>query len=143
MLMISRFNSNTEIAVPSNVTRVGSLDDLNRKKTEDDMITSCVGRALSTAKTGKRYTISLRLTSWKNLKAMNRAGKRVLDVHRRQSWRRGSMIQSVTQGGWEEVENGSGGDDLNDSNVVSKSCNESKVRKRGVKELVGGLVDGK
>jgi hypothetical protein len=36
--MMSRFNSNTDIPVPSNVTRVGSFCDLNRKKTEDAMM---------------------------------------------------------------------------------------------------------
>ncbi len=37
MVMISRFNSNTDMPVPSNVTRDGSFWDLNLKNTEDDM----------------------------------------------------------------------------------------------------------
>lgn len=36
--MISLFNSNTEMPVPSKTTRDGSFWDLNRKYTEDDMI---------------------------------------------------------------------------------------------------------
>ena len=36
--MISRFNSKTEIPVPSNATLVGSFWDLKRKKTDDDIV---------------------------------------------------------------------------------------------------------
>ena len=35
--MISRFNSKTEMPVPSKVTRDGSFWDLNLKKTEEDI----------------------------------------------------------------------------------------------------------
>ncbi len=42
MLIISRFNSNTEIPVPSKVTREGSFWDLNLKKTEEDMVRESV-----------------------------------------------------------------------------------------------------
>ena len=42
LMMISRFSSNTEIPVPSNSTREGSFWDLNLKKTEDDMVSSCM-----------------------------------------------------------------------------------------------------
>lgn len=36
--MISRFSSNTDIPVPSKATRAGSFCDLNRKKTQEDMM---------------------------------------------------------------------------------------------------------
>lgn len=36
--MISLFNSNTDIPVPSKATREGSLWDLKRKNTEEDMV---------------------------------------------------------------------------------------------------------
>lgn len=36
--MISRLSSNTDIPVPSNATRAGSFCDLNRKKTQEDMM---------------------------------------------------------------------------------------------------------
>jgi hypothetical protein len=38
IVMISRFNSNTEIPVPSKATLVGSFDDLKRKNTEEVMM---------------------------------------------------------------------------------------------------------
>ncbi len=36
--MIDRFNSKTDMPVPSKVTRVGSFWDLNLKNTEDDIV---------------------------------------------------------------------------------------------------------
>ena len=38
MVIISRFNSKTDIPVPSKVILEGSFWDLNRKKTDEDMI---------------------------------------------------------------------------------------------------------
>lgn len=38
IVIISRFNSKTEIPVPSKVTRDGSFWDLNRKNTEEDIM---------------------------------------------------------------------------------------------------------
>lgn len=40
MVMISRFNSKTEMPVPSKATLDGSFCDLKRKKTEEDMMLS-------------------------------------------------------------------------------------------------------
>lgn len=40
IMMISLFNSKTEIPVPSKATLVGSFCDLNLKKTEEDMVSS-------------------------------------------------------------------------------------------------------
>lgn len=37
-LMISRLSSKTVIPVPSNVIRVGSLEDLNLNSTQEDMM---------------------------------------------------------------------------------------------------------
>ena len=38
IVMISRFNSKTEMPVPSKVTMEGSLEDLKRKNTDEDMM---------------------------------------------------------------------------------------------------------
>lgn len=38
IVMISRFSSKTEMPVPSKVTMEGSLEDLKRKNTDEDMM---------------------------------------------------------------------------------------------------------
>ena len=42
IVMISLFSSNTEIPVPSNITRDGSFWDLKRKKTEEAILAQVV-----------------------------------------------------------------------------------------------------
>lgn len=49
MLIMSLFSSNTEMPVPSKVTRCGSFCDLNLKKTEEDMM-SITGANKSTTR---------------------------------------------------------------------------------------------
>jgi hypothetical protein len=53
--MICLLSSNTEIPVPSKVTRDGSFCDLNLKKTEDDIVISSVINLFLVAEGAKSY----------------------------------------------------------------------------------------
>ncbi len=56
IVIISRFNSKTEIPVPSKVTRDGSFWDLNRKNTEEDIMIRC--------SLGKPVNVALDVAYW-------------------------------------------------------------------------------
>ena len=52
-LMISRLSSKTVMPVPSNVTRCGSLEDLNLKNTEDDIVATLDSKPIKSLVTGR------------------------------------------------------------------------------------------